>query len=879
MFTWLNQMIARIRALFSTEDDDHDFNLELESHLAMLTEDKMRTGLTEEEARRQARLELGGVTQLQEAHREARLLPFVDTLQQDLRYTFRTLRRDVGFAIFAILIIGIGIGASSTILNVVNAVLLRPLPFAASDRLVWIANSGDNMKDEYNIQVSHFPDISEQTESFSELAAYSSYWPAEQILTNNGESQRLVTIHVSQSFFSFLGVQPILGRQFTTEECQWNGPKAVLLSYQLWQSRFALDPAIIGQTIILNDAPVMVAGVLPASFNFATVFDPGGHVDIYAPFPMSQETNRWGNTLKVMGRLKPGVSIESARAEFDVLGKQLTQQHLSDRNPFHPKLTPLAERVNGRFRPALLILVWAVGAVMLIVCANLSNLQLTRMVARKKEMAIRIALGAGRGRLIRQLLTESIVLSFCGAGIGLAFSVVATRVMAGLKAFNIPLLESVRVDVVGLGFTVLIAVVTGIIVGLVPALQASGQTVYDDLKDSGRSNSGSKKLGRIRSALVVSEVAFAFVLLVGAGLLIQSFFRVLDVDLGFQPDQVAALRIDPGTRFPDQVKRHAYYDEALRRISAVPGVEAAALADVLPLAGDRGWQVGAKGQVYERGHHPESFVRVISDRYFQAMGVQLRTGRDFTEGDTVASEPVVIINETLAHTLWPEQDPIGQYMTQDGGRRVIGVVGNVRHTSLESDFTNEMYLPIRQTNDFSSVDIVVRSTLPQAETVADVRAALSQVAPNLPKNEWRPLRRLVDKAVSPRRFVVFLIGGFSAFALILASLGIYGVVSYSVNQRTQEIGIRMALGATPQNLQTQILFETLRLATMGVVIGFAASWWLGRALTSMLFGMTPTDPVTLIGVAVLLSTVAAAAGFLPARRASRINPIVALRAS
>jgi predicted permease len=880
MWTWLNWMIARIRALFRIGADDRDFGLELESHLSMLTEDKMRAGITAEEARRQARLELGGVAQLQEAHREARLLPFVDTLLQDLRYTFRTLRRDAGFAIFAILIIGIGIGASSTILNVVNAVLLRPLPFDAADRLVWITNSGDDNMEEYSIQVGHFPDLRKQTESFSDLAAYSSFWPGgDQILTNNGESERLVTIHISQNFLSFLGVHPIIGRQFNTEECQWNGPKAVLLSYQLWQSRYASDPAIIGRAIILNDMPVMVAGVLPASFNFATVFDPGGRVDIYAPFPMSQETNRWGNTLKVLGRLKPGVSIEKARAEFEVLGKQLTEQHLSDRNPFHPKLTPLAERVNGRFRPALIILAWAVGAVMLIVCANLSNLQLTRMAARKKEMAIRIALGAGRRRLIRQLLTESIVLSFCGAGIGLVFSVVATRLLAGLDAFNIPLLESVRVDVVGLGFTMLIAVVTGISVGLAPALQASGLSVYDDLKDSGRGNSGGQKLGRIRGALVVSEVAFAFVLLVGAGLLIQSFFRVLDVDLGFQPDRVASLRIDPSTRFPDQVKRHAYYDAALRQVNSAPGVEVAALADVLPLGGDRGWQVGAKGQVYERGHHPESFVRVISDRYFQVMGVPLRAGRDFTEEDTALSEPVVVINEALAHTLWPDQDPIGQFMTQDGGRRVIGVVGNVRHRSLEEGFTNEMYLPIRQTNDFSTVDVVVRSSLPPGETAASVRAALKLVTSNLPKNEWRPLRQLIDKTVSPRRFVAFLIGGFSVFALILASLGIYGVVSYSVNQRTQEIGIRMALGASAKDLQAQILFETLRLASVGVVIGFVASWWLGQALTSLLFGMTPTDPVTLTGVAILLSTVAAAAGYLPARRASRIDPVIALRAN
>jgi predicted permease len=477
------------------------------------------------------------------------------------------------------------------------------------------------------------------------------------------------------------------------------------------------------------------------------------------------------------------------------------------------------------------------------------------------------------------LLTESVVLSCWGAAIGLAFSMAATRALAKLDTFNIPLLENVRIDAAEFGVTVLIAVVTGVVVGLAPALQASVLAVYDDLKEGGRGNSGGKKLGRVRGALIVSEVAFAFILLVGAGLLIQSFLRVLNVELGFRPDQVAALRIDPSARFPDQVRRHEYYDEALRQARSAPGVEGAALADVLPLGGDRSWQVGAKGQVYEKGNHPESFVRVVSDGYFQAMGVPLRAGRDFTEQDAAATEPVVIINEALARVLWPGRDPIGQFMTQNGGRRVIGVVGNVRHLSLEEGFTNEMYLPIRQTNDFSSVDVVVRSSLPPGEVSSNVRAAIRQAAPNLPKNEWRPIRQLVDKAVSPRRFIVLLIGGFSAFALILASLGIYGVVSYSVNQRTQEIGIRMALGASARALQARVLFETLRLASAGLGIGLAASWGVGRALSGLLFGLKPNDPVTYIGVAVLLSIVAAAAGYLPARRASRINPIAALRAN
>jgi predicted permease len=365
---------------------------------------------------------------------------------------------------------------------------------------------------------------------------------------------------------------------------------------------------------------------------------------------------------------------------------------------------------------------------------------------------------------------------------------------------------------------------------------------------------------------------------VGAGLLIRSFLRVLDVHLGFQPERAAALRIDPSSQYSDQKQRNAYFDEALRRVKSVPGIEEAGLTDALPLGRNRTWGVAAKGQVYTRDNYPSAFVRIVSDGYLKAMGIRLVAGRDFTERDTPSSELVIIINETLARRLWPGQDPIGQVVTQDGGRRVVGVAGDVRHVALEQTSGSEMYLPIRQTNDYSSVDLVVRTALPPARLASAVRAALKPIEPNLPASEFRTLQQIVDKSVSSRRFVVLLLAGFSAFALILASLGIYGVISYSVNQRTQEIGIRMALGASARDLQARIILQTLGLAAMGMLLGTVASWILARALSSLLFGVTSTDPVTFLGMLATLTAVAAIAGYLPARRASRIDPMAALRA-
>lgn len=807
--------------------------------------------------------------------------PFLEILGRDVRYATRTLWRDKGFAAFAILIVGLGVGASCTIFSVVNTLLIRPLPFRDPGRLVWMTNHRDDTNDMSGktVQVNYLLDYREKNQSFADMAAYFAFYGVgDAKLIGDGPPERLTSIPVTQNFFPLLGVEPQIGRQFTAEECKWNGPKVAMLSDGLWRRKFAADPNIAGRALAFDGGPVTVVGVLPASFDFGTIFTPGSKVDMYEPFPLSAETNRWGNTIAIVGRLKPGASVGTAQAEATILGKQLQEQH-KDMNDFEPKLSKLEDHVSGRLRPALLVLACAVGVVMLIVCANLSNLLLARGATRQKEIAIRTALGAGKWRLIGQMLTESVVLSCCGAAVGLLLAFAGTRVLTHLTAVSIPLLENVRMDGSVLGFTLLVAVTTGLVFGLVPALQVRDVKLHDTLKDSNRGSSQGRGHAWIRGALVVSEIGLACVLLVGAGLLIRSFLRVLDVNLGFRPERAAALRIDPNSSYKTQEQRNAYFTDALHRVMDVPGIEAAGLSDALPLGRNRSWGVAAKGVQYTPETFPYGFPRIISDGYFRAIGIPLRTGRDFTGRDTKGNLPVIILNETCARTLWPGEDPIGKIVAEDVDRTVVGVVGDVRHMALEEGSGNEFYIPMRQTQDYGSVDLVVRTSLPTAELASRIREALRPIEPNLPTANLRTLQTLVDRAASPRRFVVILLGGFAAFALVLASLGIYAVISYSVSQRTQEIGIRMALGASAETLQKSILLQTLGLAGIGMVLGVIASWALARTLSGLLFGVTSNDPVTFVGMLVILTGVAALAGYLPARRASHIDPMSALRMS
>ena len=805
----------------------------------------------------------------------------LDLLLQDLRYAVRSLRRDAGFATFVVLIAGLGIGASSTVFSVVHTLLLRPLPFAEPAQLVWITNFDSSGLSGQTTQVDHMLDLRRQMQSLSALTGYFAFYGVgDNLLSGAGEPERLSGVPVADDFFAVLGVQPALGRTFSADEARWNGPKAVMLTDRLWRRRFNADRGIVGTALTLNNEPHTVVGVLPPGFDFAAVFAPGSRIDLVFPFPLSPETNRWGNTMAMIGRLRPGAAAAQADAELRVLGPQLTAAN-PNRNRFEGHVRPLADQVSGRIRLAVWVLAAAVAMVMLIVCANLANLLLARTAARHKEIAIRSALGAGRGRVLAQMLTEGLLLSGCGAALGLILASAGTQALASLDAISIPMLGGVHTDGTALGFTLIVTVLTGLVLGLAPAIQTWSGALHDALKDASRGSTEGRRRARVRHVLVVTEVAFACVLLVGAGLLIRSLILVLDVDMGFEPSQSATIRVDPERgSYANIEEQTAYINEVLRRVREIPGVEAAGITDALPLGRNRTWGARAKGVTYEQGRGPSAFPRMVSDGYIAAMGIPLVAGRDLSERDTASSEPVMLINETMARNVFPGEDPIGKMILRPCGpdRRIVGVVGDVRHLALEQTSGNEMYIPLRQCSDLPSADLVVRSARPPAQMAGAVRAALKPIAPNLPTNEFRTLQQLVDKSVSPRRFLVLLLAGFAVFALVLASLGIYALISYSVNQRTQEIGIRMAIGASARDVQLGIITQTLWLAASGVAIGAAASWALAQAVGGLLFGISPRDPGTFAGMVLVLTAVALLAGYVPARRASRIDPMIALRA-
>ncbi len=873
----------KLAAVFRKRDLDQELDAELAAHLEMATEELLQSGLSPAEARRQARVKLGGLEQAKEAHREARGIPGLEKLWQDLTYAARTLRRDSSFTVFAVLILGLGVGASSTVFSIVNTVLVRPLPFKDPERLVWIAN-GTKTEDSMSgrtIQVNLMKALRERNRSFEDIAAFFAFYtPGGVSFTGQGEPEKLTSVPVSEGFFPLLGVQPMLGHQFTAAECQWKAPPVAMLSHGFWQRRFASDPSIIGKAIRLDDQLVTIVGVMPASFDFPAVFAPGIQVDVFQPFPLTNETNRWGNTLTVVGHLKPGATLPSAQAEATILNGQINAD-FPQSNGINAQLTFLKEQVSGKIRPALLILAAAVGVVMLIVCANLSNLILARTQARHREMAIRTALGAGPGRLIRQVLTESLLLTGLGAALGIAIAVGATNGISRLTAFNVPLLSAVAVDGGVLAFTLAIAVLTGLILSLAPVWQVSASRLSSTL--SQRSSSGSHENSWVWSGLVVSEIAFAAVLLVGAGLLTRSLLQVMDVDLGFRPQSAAALRLDASSQYNTMESRIAWLNDALDRVRTMRGVDAAGMTDALPLGRNRTWGAGEKGKTYPRGQFPLAFVRLVTDGYAKAMGLTLKQGRDITPQDTKGSTQVMLINETMARTRWPGESPLGKVLSAGCGPTretvIVGVVADVRHMALEKESGTEMYLPMRQCGDsLATGDLVVRSSLPLAELSAGLEERLRPIAPDLPKASLRPLTQLVDRAVSPRRFMVLLLTGFAGFALLLASLGIYGLISYSVTRRTQEIGIRMALGESAAEVQKRIVLRTLGLAGVGIAMGAIVSRAVTGSINVLLFQISPGDPAAFVGAALLMVAIAAIAGYVPARRASKVDPMICLRA-
>ena len=808
----------------------------------------------------------------------------VDTLVRDLLFSFRALRRDLGAAIFVIAIAGIGIGATTTVFSLCRALILRPLPFERPVQLAWIANGTSENLSAQTTQVSNLRELLERSRSWTDVAGFFPFYaPGDLRLGGSGDPERLTGVPVTQNFFALLGVRPLVGRFFDSTESRYNGPKVVVLGYEFWQRHFAGDRGVVGRTILLNNSPTTVVGVLPSSFDFSSTFTPGRRADLFLPFPLSPETNRQGNTLALVGRLRDGVSLAAAQSEATAIGARVVtgREGNAYRNRFEPRLTTLRDHVSGRFESGLLVLAGAVSFLMLLVCANLSNLLLVRAAGRRREMAIRAALGAPRQRLVRQLLVESVVLNAGGALLGVTLAVVGTLAISRLQGTTIPLLNDVHVDTVVLGFAVFVTLVTGIAFGLLPALHASAFSLAEWIAEGSRGSTGGARSARMRNVIVVAEVALVCVLLTSAGLLGRSLGRVLDVRPGYSTDGVIAIRVDPGPSGRNAAQAAPYFDAVVREVRSIPGVRSVGLTDALPLGdnfGWRRWDATSPDQAPRAdGDRLSPLVRMIDDGYLTTMHIPLRSGRPFTAADDANAEPVVIVNQRLAEALWPGRDAVGRVLHTSGkDRRVVGVVGDVRYFGLDREPDEEMYMPVRS-GDYSSVDLVVQGSLPPTALIGGIRAALRRVDPTLPVAEFRTMEQLVDRSVFARRFVVLLVAGFAGFGLLLASLGIYAVISYSVAQRTQEIGIRMALGASPGNLRAHVLGQTGTLALLGAAIGLPLSWMAARAIQSLLYGVGASDPGTFGLVLITLTAVAALAGYLPARRATQVDPAIALR--
>ncbi|HEU4507784.1 MAG TPA: ABC transporter permease [Pyrinomonadaceae bacterium] len=890
---WKKEVRKRIDGLRLAPSQEDEIVEELSQHLEEVYERSLKRGASEAEAKQIALLELSGDDLLGDIRRSKK--PFRETLivessgrsnlladfLHDMRFALRMLLKNPGFTVVTVIALALGIGANTAIFSVVNTVLLRPLPYKDPERLVMVwedASKTGHPRD--TPSAANYIDWRDQNQAFEGMAATTS---DSFNLTGAGEPERLAGMRVSANLFPLLGVEPHVGRVFTAAEDQPGSHRVVLLSYGLWQRRFGGDRNIAGKPVTLNGETYQVVGVMPARFQFPTVDN-----QIWVPiaFTAEEAADRDVKYLEVVARLKSGTTLEQAQAEMTTIATRLQQQYPDSNVDIGAAVTSLHEHLVGDIKPALLILLGAVGLVLLIACANVANLLLARAAVRQKEIAVRVALGARHGRLIRQFLTESVLLSTVGGIVGLAVAYVGLVLLRNSIPEDILQASEISIDLKVLGFTLFVSVATGVIFGLAPAIQALRFKQSETLKEGGRDAATGGSGKRLRSALVTAEVAVSLVLLIGAGLLINSFVRLRNVDPGFRSDNLLTMRVVmPLSKYLDRPRRIAFYNDMLQRVQSLAGVRSVAITSNLPL-----YRQGNSMSVRIHGRpelpvaqQPVVVTRIVSPGYLDTMTIPLLSGRKFTDQDEITTPRVAVISETMARTFWPGEDPIGKRFgigeieSDQSWISVIGVARDVRQLELTADPKPQAYLSYLQFGFFDPRDLVVKTDVDPASLATTVRNAVWEIDKDQPVSNIQTMEAVLAGSIARQRFSMVFLAIFAGLALVLAGVGIYGVMSYSVAQRTREIGIRMALGAQTTAVLKLALGYGMKLVIIGIAIGLVAAFALTRLMSSLLFGVTATDPMTFTLISLLLIGVAALASYIPARRATKVDPLIALR--
>lgn len=879
--SWTAAMLCRTRK-------EREMDEEMRFHIEAYAADLVGRGVAPREALRQARVEFGGIETAKEECRDAVGVSFLETLFQDVRHGIRAMLRTPVFTAIAVIVLALGIGANTAIFSVVDAVLLRPLAYRDSDRLLTILMNGEGP-----VSVANYIDWHDQSHSFAAMGA-ADYWSPN--LTGIDAPEHIAGLKVTQSLFPMLGIDPLLGRVFVEGEDKDGADREVILSYRLWQRRFSSDRNVLGKPIVLDGNAYIVVGVMPEGFHFAPFW--ATKTELWVPDAFGARIHsRGGNSLRIFARLKDGVSLTQARAEIASITARLERQFPGTNRDVI--VTPLKEKVVGPIQTPLLVLLGAVAFVLLITCANVAHMLLARASTRQKEVAVRAALGARRGRLIRQFLTESILLGALGGAAGLLLAVAATRALIAISPANIPRVQTVSIDMRAALFLLAATILTSVGFGLVPALQASSVNVNDTLKECGRGKCEGVDRNRLRSLLVVSEFALALMLLIGAGLMIRTFAALEAVDPGFNPHNVISMIVSvSGSKEEDPGRRELFYRQLIERVRSLPGVQAAGGINHLPLAGDLwGWHFAIEGRPKPRpGEKPGAVYRMVTPGYFSAMRLPLIRGRDITEADNVTAPGVVIVNEQAARQYWPGEDPIGQRVCFDDDTTnpaawltIIGIARDAKQDSWTDKATPEAYLAAFQNRDYlgdsrteaskhmNYITLVARTAADPALVGSALQEAARSFDRNLAITQVVTMDGVVAEANAQPRFEMLLLTIFAAVALVLAAVGIYGVISYSASRRTHEIGVRMSLGATRGDVLLLVLRQGVWLAVAGSVAGIAGALLLSRLMAKLLYGVQPTDPATFGAVAVGLGVVAMLACYVPARRATRIDPMAALR--